>query len=193
MSIEIKLVFENDGGLFASTDLAKLLSRIETAARRSSISVVRQLGNETGLSLAVVDAVSWRLWTLQDGLFWIETIEPGSLNIKGTIMSATIAMLLTSTIGESIKDGWKETKSHHYIAEAVPKIEDYFIKYFEKLLDDKDQIPDNDIAITRVMIIHDERGKNYGLMLKQRDGSNTNRRIDSRCSFGFASGFRGPP
>ena len=57
---------------------------------------------------------------------------------------------------ESVKDGWKQTKTHHYISQSIPRIEEYFVHAFEKLLSSKDRpIEPTTFELVKFAINHD--------------------------------------
>jgi hypothetical protein len=138
INVEITI---HDEGLLDARVLHNLLGYVDHIARRAAVEVVRDFVDEFGYGSLVRDAASFRIWTDPQSLFWIEYIGPGSKTLKGIILSAIISTALSSTVGESIKEGWKHTVSHEYIAAYVPKIESYFIQHFKELWSRNDTLP----------------------------------------------------
>jgi hypothetical protein len=131
MSVRFFLRINTEFGI-SNTQLTSTLNRLDFLVRSASIGAIGDIGFENKLPQITIDAAIWRALNNPDGLLWVEAIEPGSINIKAILITAAISMALNSTIGESIKEGWKQTSLHHSISESIPKIEEYFIRHLRE-------------------------------------------------------------
>lgn len=158
MSVRFNLVIRTENGVSFS-DFMISLNRLDQLVRSASIDVIYRIGAEYELPLFIIEAAAWRTLTSPDGLLWIERIERGSINIKAIFLSAVVSMSITSTIGESVKEGWKETTIHHTIKDAIPKIEHYVVQDIERLLSPKDRpIEPESVEFERSAITRREDG-----------------------------------
>jgi hypothetical protein len=132
-----------DEGQIESFVLTQLINRVEYVSRNAAVVAVLQLGTELELSPNLLQTAVIRIFSHDDAFFWIDEIRPGSKIVWGHIIAGAVAStLLSSTIGESIKDGWHHTRSHELISDIVPKIEERFISEFKKLIEPAKDSPD---------------------------------------------------
>jgi hypothetical protein len=128
--IEIK-----DEGLVESLLISDLIQEIEFAVRRASSDALRDYVRRFEFSTILADAVAFRILISPESLFWIEDVESGSKWLKGVVASALLGTILNSTIGESLKEGWKKTEIHKEIVVEIPKIEAEIADKLKKYLD----------------------------------------------------------
>tara|TARA_E500000081_G_scaffold150032_1_gene177920 strand:- start:80 stop:604 length:525 start_codon:yes stop_codon:yes gene_type:complete len=168
MTIDVNVILQNDGGPFSSTEVIAALSHIERLSRDAAVYAIGRIASDLELPPTIQDAAFWRIYTEPNGLFWIDSIELGSIDIKGKIMTAAITAILTATVGASINEGWKQTKSHQHIVAALPKIENYIIESFQSLMDRERPSTDRNITIDRVAVIRDERAQRIKISIRIR-------------------------
>jgi len=155
MTVRFDLRIDTEDGISA-TRFVESLTRLGQLVRSATIVAISQIGAENELPQVIIQAATWRALTNPDGLLWIESIERGSIDLKAILLAAVISMSINSTIGESVKDGWKQTKTHHYISQSIPRIEEYFVHAFEKLLSSKDRpIEPTTFELVKFAINHD--------------------------------------
>lgn len=135
MTVRFDLTIKTMDGVRA-VDLLSALTELTTLAEGAAANAIYLIGHESELPAIVIQAAMWRAVTDPEGLVWIESIHDGSINIKAILLTVALSTALTSTIGESIKEGWKKTEVHTKIVEIVPKIERYFVESFKNLLED---------------------------------------------------------
>jgi hypothetical protein len=156
MTIRLEITIY-DEGLLDSNSLVRFLERLDRTCRNAAVIATIRIAGEFDLPSSLVQLACLRIWTQDESLFWIEELQSGSKIFKGKILAgALISMVLTSTIGESIKEGWKQTASHAYIVKSVPKMEDYFIQEFRKLFEGEQQPADDRLYVEPVAIQRDE-------------------------------------
>ncbi|MBZ0149179.1 MAG: hypothetical protein K8F62_16800 [Pseudorhodoplanes sp.] len=132
MGVRISITVASEGAIEGDI-FVDLIRRVEATSRRAAVSIARQIVTDVGAPEIVFDAAAWRLWTYPESFFWIEDIGNGSKWLKGVIYTAAITVILESTIGESLSEGWKKTKIHSQIVEGIPKVEDLFVEGFKTL------------------------------------------------------------
>jgi hypothetical protein len=75
---------------------------------------------------------------------------------------------LNNTIGESIKEGWKQTAGHSYISHSIPKIEQLFVQEFQKLFNSERSPVDEKFSVSPVAARHNEEGDESTIEVKAR-------------------------
>lgn len=152
MTVRLQVII-HDEGLLESGALISLLNLIERTSRNAAAIVCIRISNEFKLPPSLVQLASVRIWSQEQSFFWIESVQPGSKKFLGEIVApAIVAMVLTSTIGESLKEGWRETEVHHHIASSIPRIESFFVEEFQRLFRSDHAPPDDYFYIEPVVM-----------------------------------------
>src|ERR1043166_8862326 len=169
MAIRVQITIQDEGFLDAIA-FSQLMDRTERVARNAAVIVLVRIGSELELPQSLIELATVRLWSGSDSLFWIKEIGSGSKVVWGTIIAAaTIQTVLSSTIGESLREGWHHTRTHELITHAVPRIEELFLSEFDSLFKAEHPIPqDTRLEITRVAIRRDEDGSIVEINTRQR-------------------------
>lgn len=130
MAIKVDVTIK-DEGIVDSRALVGLLNHIDLVARWAGAEAARQFGRERGLADVIGDAAAFRILSYPEGIFWIEELSYGSKRIVGVIMGAVLTAIINNTVGESIKEGWKQTDTHAKISESIPKVEAFVVDRFK--------------------------------------------------------------
>jgi hypothetical protein len=167
MAVRLHLVIQ-DEGLLESSAFISLIGSIEHASRNAAVITCIRIANDLKIPPSLIQLASIRIWTGEESLFWIEAVQPGSKTILGKIIApAIISMALTSTVGESLKEGWRKTDVHAYISSSIPKIERFFADEFGRLFDG-DDLPDQDAFYMEPTIIRPDDQEEFVIEIRAR-------------------------
>ncbi len=157
MPINIHFTIYDDGRLEA-TAFAQLLNRTETTARNAAIITTVRLANSIELAPQLTQLAVLRIATQPESFFWVDDIGAGSKIVWGAIIAGSIiSVVLNNTIGEAIKEGFKQTKTYEMVVSSIPKIEQVFLEEFVKLFQaDKHSPPDTALQLEPVAIRRDD-------------------------------------
>jgi hypothetical protein len=168
MTIRLQITIQ-DEGLLDSGTLVLLIDRVDRACRNAAVITIIRIANDFDLPVGLVQLVSLRIWTREESFFWIEEVRSGSKKLIGRIFAgALITTALNNTIGESIKEGWRRTDTHAYVSTSIPKIEEFFVEEFRRLLDDDHQPADGRLDVDPVVIKPDESGFSLEIRARQK-------------------------
>jgi hypothetical protein len=152
MAINLHISIQ-DEGLLDSSALISLIGLIEHTSRNAAVITSIRIANDLKLPPSLIQLAAIRIWAQEQSLFWIDAVQPGSKHFFGKIVAtAIVSTVLTSTIGESLKDGWRRTDVHSYISSSVPKMERLFVEEFQRLFDG-DRSPSQDNFYIEPLII----------------------------------------
>lgn len=100
--------------------LSTALRLISRSVRRVREAELVWILNRSGLSRRERQSIRDRLNRHLDGAatFYVERIERGSLGLE-VLLAATAIWLLKETIGESIREGWKRTRTHRWLVHVL--------------------------------------------------------------------------
>jgi hypothetical protein len=127
MAIRVQITIQDEGFLDAIA-FSQLIDRTERVSRNAAVIVLIRLGDELELPQSLMQLAIFRLSSGTDSLFLIKDITAGSKIVWGTIVAAAVIQtVLNNTIGESLKEGWRHTRTHGLVTHAVPRIEELFL------------------------------------------------------------------
>ena len=116
------LTFKHPSGQVPSMDMIKCLQHCEAAVYFSELDdlIAPYFAYGDEVPLVVIDAMRFRLNGLKGKLLHIEHAANGSI-ILGGIVAAAALWLLENTLGETLKDAWKESDMHKKVLALFTK------------------------------------------------------------------------